>query len=191
MTGGRERDHYGRKDWRERVQDAVDGVRAHPRITAVVVVIVGGFALQLLLRPTYVTVHEVAPGDCLYVRAETAADDDPAAEPTIAAFAERAACDASHSHEVLWVRELGVYETPYPDDGALAGSQADCDRTLQERLGDEPGGDADAAGLTATVIAPSRTAWAAGARAGLCTVSRTDGGFLDRPLSDLATPDGG
>ena len=180
MTGGRERDRYGRKDWREHVSDIPAGIRAHPIVATVAAVMVGGLAILLLLRPTFVTVLEVAAGDCLYIRAETSVDDTPGPDPSIGAFAERAGCGASHSHEVLWVRDLGVYETPYPDGGALAEPQDECDRTLEARIGDR-----EPEGLTATLVPPSPTAWAAGARAGVCTVHRADGGFLDRPLDEL------
>jgi Septum formation len=177
---GRERDRYGRQDWREQLRDIPATIRAHPGIALVAIVFVALFLIQLLLRPTYVTVLEVAAGDCLYIRAGATAPGEPGADPTVAPFAESAGCDASHSHEVLWVMDLGLPGSAYPGDGSLAEPQAACDRTLSELRGSDP-----VDGFVATVIVPSRAAWDAGARAGVCVASRADGGFLDRPLRDL------
>jgi hypothetical protein len=167
VEGQRERDRYGRQSWRERLSEIPSSIRAHPRIAIVAAVFIVGWAIMLLLRPTYVSIGDVAAGDCLYIRPTASVDE----------FAERASCGGSHSHEVLFVLEIGSIEDPYPDPPSLADEQAACREALSAAGGD----DAEPA-LTSTFVTPSETAWQAGIRTGVCLVERVDGGFLTGPL---------
>ena len=167
MAGQRERDRYGRKGWRERLADIPASIRAHPRIAFVGAVFIVGWAILLLLRPTFVSIDQVAAGDCLYIRPTASVDE----------FAERASCTASHSHEVLFVQAVASMDDPYPDAASLADEQVACRAALSAIGGD----DAEPA-MSSTFVVPSEAAWQAGVRTGVCLVERVDGGFLTSPV---------
>ena len=156
-------------------------------MTAVAVAMGLLLGVMLLLRPTSVTIDELAVRDCLYIRPGSAGTA-PAEEvllrvsggtPAIPEFAERASCTASHSHEVVRVLDLGGPAAAYPDDGAsLTEATADCVAALAALTG---------AGTTSVVVellVPSPEGWGIGLRTGVCVAGRTDGGFLDQPLRD-------
>jgi hypothetical protein len=190
---GRERDRYGRKSWRERLTDAWASIRDHPRITTAALAVAGLLGVMLLLRPTDATLARLAAGDCLYLRPggavtvpavppfvrvpDETGDDDPE-------FAEFSGCRASHSHEVIALVDLGApsRELPGPEDG-LPDAIAACGRAFAAATG-----GSSATRLRVELLVPSEAGWAAGRRTGACLVSRTDGGFLDRPVSEVDDP---
>lgn len=169
MAGERERDRYGHQSWRERLAEIPAGIRAHPRIALVAAVFIVGWAIMLLLRPTYVTLDDVAAGDCLYIRPNASVDE----------FAERASCTVSHSHEVLSVAILGAAGDAFPEIDALSSQGEACAAALAAITG-EAGADPT---LTTSFVSPSEPAWAAGVRRGACLAHRVDGGFLTAPVS--------
>lgn len=187
---GRERDRYGRKSWRERLTDTWASIRDHPRVTTAALAVAALLGVMLLLRPTDATLARLAAGDCLYLRSggvvtvpavppflrvpDEAGDDDPE-------FAEFSGCRSSHSHEVIALVDLGApnRELPGPEDGLPEAITA-CERAFAETTGGSSGTP-----LRVELLVPSEAGWATGQRTGACLVGRTDGGFLDRPVSEV------
>ena len=175
----REAQRYRRAPLVEQLRGAVVGFGRNRALVAIVAVIVGGFVVLRLLTPEVVPFAELAPGDCLYVRA-----GDPDAGPAIGgpssvrsrlleAGAERAPCQLSHSHEVAGIVELP--DGPWPGETALlAVVEAPCRSTVATYVGRRP----DAAQLALHVIAPDEVRWSEGLRRVACLVHRADGGFL-------------
>lgn len=185
----RERDRYARASLREQAGDTLTELRAHPGVVALLVVLLGGWLFFTLTRPTYLQVADLAVGDCLYIHAPDADTDTPTGRPTgtetgmVAALygqgAERAACDASHGHEVIvtmaFDHEAGA---PFPGAAALREPWAEpCDDAFEQWVGV----DSERSELTVVIAVPDETAWDKGTRAGACLVARADGDFLAGP----------
>jgi hypothetical protein len=182
----RERDRYARASLREQAGDALAELRAHPGVIALLVFLVGGWLVLTITRPPVVQVAGLASGDCLYIHAPDADTDSPIGRPAgtstaaVAALygegAERAACDASHSHEVLVAILFPDADgTPYPGGPALeARWAAPCAEAFTRWVGVEP----ERSELEVVLAVPSETAWDDGTRAGACLVARADGQFL-------------
>lgn len=186
---GRERDRYGRKSWGERLTDTWASIRDHPRVTTAALAVAALLGVMLLLRPTDATLARLAAGDCLYLRSGGVVTV-PAVPPFLRVpdeagggdpeFAELSGCRASHSHEVIALVDLGPpsRELPGPDNG-LPEAVAACGRAFAETTG-----GSSVTPLRVELLVPTEAGWAAGQRTGACLVSRTDGGFLDRPVSE-------
>jgi putative regulator of septum formation len=133
-------------------------------------------------------------GDCLYVRAVAdQSSDRPIGEPhdvagaLLAGEAERAACDASHGHEVSAVvvpalETLAPGATPtlldHAQMQALTGPL--CDAAFAAYVGHALSGSRY---ITFPVVPDTDAAagWAAGGRRTVCLVARADGQWMDHP----------
>jgi hypothetical protein len=189
MPEGRERDRYARASLREQAGDLVASLRRHPGLVVVMVLVLGGLVLLTLWTPDAVKVGNVQTGDCLYIHAADADTDTPTGRPAgsssaaVAALyaqgAEKAACDGSHSHEV-------VLQTVFPDPAGTAypgqdvlreRNQAACEAAFEEHVG-RP---ADGSSLELVVAVPGEKAWENGVRAAPCLVGDPKGQFLLSP----------
>jgi hypothetical protein len=182
----RERDRYARASLREQAADQLAELRAHPGVVALLVVIAGGWLFFTLTKPVYVQVADLAVGDCLYIHAPDADTDSPTGRPAgtasgaVAALfgqgSERAACDGSHSHEVLSVfAEAGGAGAPYPGRPTLLRSrEAACTAAFTAWVGRPP----EDSVLEPVLAVPDETAWGKGIRAGACLLASADGQFL-------------
>ena len=185
----RERDRYARASLREQAGDTLTELRSHPGVVALLGVLLGGWLFFTLTRPTYVQVANLEVGDCLYIHAADADTDTPTGRPAgtaigaVAALygqgAERAACDASHGHEVILTMTFdGAAGTPYPGAAALREPWAGpCDDAFEAWVGVAP----DGSELEVVIAVPDEPAWDRGTRAGACMVARADGQFLAGP----------
>jgi hypothetical protein len=182
----RERDKYRRASLREQWGDELRKFLGSTPLVALVVALVGGWLVLQLTRPQVLRVPEVRAGDCLYIRA---ADADPDLHPIgtesaalLALFeqsAERAPCDASHSHEVADAWQLeGAAGAAYPGRTQLRLAQeARCASAFETHVGHA----VDGSTLRLTTGVPTQRAWAAGIRAAVCLVSNADDTFLASP----------
>lgn len=182
----RERDRYARASWPEQVGDLLAELRGHPGVVALLVCLFGGWLVLTVTRPQVLHVADLRAGDCLYIHALDADTDSPTGRPagttsaqTAALYesgAERAACDASHSHEVIvaltWGESAGA---AFPGTAALLKEhQSACSEAFTAWVGRPPEGSA----LEPVVAIPPEQAWTTGVRAGACLVASTDGQFL-------------
>ncbi len=186
---GRERDRYARASLREQAGDVVTELRAHPGVMLLIVALVGGWLFFTLTKPAYVQVSGLRAGDCLYIHAPDADTDAPTGRPAgtargaVAALygqgSERAACDGSHSHEVLEVlTEAAGHDAPYPGLSTLIRShEAACTAAFTAWVGRSPEGSA----LEPVLAVPDETSWGKGVRGGACLVARADGQFIGVP----------
>jgi hypothetical protein len=182
----RERDRYGRASLREQWADELATLRMHPGVIALLVVLFGGWLVLQFTQPANVKVKDLAPGDCLYIHAADADTDSPTGRPAgtstaaVTALydqgAERAACGASHSHEVM-----AVFSSGYPAGAAYPGTSAlrepwvaPCTSAFTAWVGRAPEGSE----LEPVLAVPNENAWSAGVRTGACLVARSDGQFL-------------
>jgi hypothetical protein len=181
-----ERERYRRATLREQWGDELRGFLGSTQMVALVVALLGGWLVLQLTRPAIIRVAEARPGDCLYIRT---ADADPDGRPIgsesgalLVLFeqsAERAACDASHSHEVAdaWRLE-GDAGAPYPGRSELTlAQQARCEAAFEAHVGRPVEGSS----LQLTTGVPTERAWNAGVRTAVCLVSNADGSFLSSP----------
>lgn len=185
----RERDRYARASLREQAGDVATELRAHPGVMLLIVVLVGGWLFFTLTKPAYVQVAGLRAGDCLYIHAPDADTDSPTGRPAgtatgaVAALygqgSERAACDASHSHEVLDAfSEAGDAGAPYPGTANLIKSrEADCTAAFTAWVGRSPEGSE----LEPVLAVPDEGSWAKGVRAGACLLGHADGQFILGP----------
>ena len=185
----RERDRYARASLREQAGDVLTELRAHPGVVALLAVIAGGWLFFTLTKPTYVQVASLRPGDCLYIHASDADTDSPTGRPAgtatgaVAALygqgSERAACDGSHSHEVLEVfTESGAAGAPYPGGAALIRArEAACTAAFTAWVHRSPEGSV----LEPVLAVPDETSWGKGVRDGACLLARADGQFIGVP----------
>jgi hypothetical protein len=192
MTGAggtrpvRERDRYRRASLREQAGGVLTDLRGHPGVIAILVVVFGGWAILTVTRPTVVVVDALATGDCLYIHATDADTDTPNGRAVgttsgqlaslYASGAERAACDASHSHEVvLQVVFPDAAGAAYPGLQALTGrTTATCGSAFEAYVGHP----VDDSTFALIVAAPPEDAWAAGVRGAPCLLGSNDGSFL-------------
>lgn len=185
----RERDRYARASLREQAGDVATELRAHPGVMLLIVALVGGWLFFTLTKPVYVQVAGLRPGDCLYIHAPDADTDSPTGRPAgtatgaVAALygqgSERAACDGSHSHEVLAVFvEEAAADAAYPGGATLIRArEADCTAAFTAWVGRPPEGSV----LEPVLAVPDETSWGKGVRAGACLVARADGQFIGVP----------
>jgi hypothetical protein len=190
----REREKYGRASIREQLAGEVASLLDNTPLVILITVLVGGWLVLTLSQPEVLAVGELAPGDCLYIRAADA-NTDPgglrvigselaAIDALFRAGGERAPCDASHSHEVAdaWILEDSLV-APYPGQAALTiREQARCEAAFERHVGRPSDGSA----LALTVALPPEGAWEEGARVGACLVSERTGAFLTSPARDSA-----
>jgi hypothetical protein len=182
----RERDKYRRASLREQWGEELHKFLGSTPLVALVVALAGGWLVLQLTKPQVIRVPEVRAGDCLYIRA---ADADPGLHPIgtesgvlLALFeqsAERAPCDASHSHEVADAWQLeGAAGAAYPGRSQLTLAQeARCGSAFETHVGHA----VDGSTLRLTTGVPTRRGWAAGIRAAVCLVSNADDTFLSSP----------
>ena len=185
----RERDRYARASLREQAADQLAELRAHPGVMMLIVVLIGGWLFFTLTKPSYVQVGDLAVGDCLYIHAPDADTDSPNGRPAgtaagaVAALygqgSERAACDGSHSHEVLLVfEEAAGAGAPHPGAAALIRPrEAACTAAFTAWVGRSPDGSA----LEPVLAVPDETSWRKGVRAGACLLAHADGQFIGVP----------
>jgi hypothetical protein len=141
--------------------------------------VVIALALFLALsRGELVAVADLRVGDCLFVRTGfDEPDDQPigvernVVEALLAGRAERAACDASHGHEVSAIVELTLFDSPSTE------AQATCADEFAGYVG-RPATESVYVTLAAL---PSPAAQAGGATRAICLVARADGQWMDHP----------
>lgn len=182
----RERDRYARASLREQAGDALTELRGHPGVMALLAFLAGGWLVLTITRPPVIQVADLRVGDCLYIHAADADTDAPGGRPAgtatgaIAALyglgAERAACDASHSHEVVDVFPVAdPAGAPYPGGAAMIRARDEaCVAAFAAWVGHAPEGSE----LERVIAVPSDKAWGTGVRTGACLVARADGQFL-------------
>lgn len=157
-----------------------------------------GFVLVTLFlaftRGQHVQPVDLVVGDCLFVRTSTAADDvrpigttDEVSHVLLAGGAERAACDASHGHEVsaIVVPELA---TPAPsalplllDAAAIRRVAAPlCEAAFASYVGRTLAGSTYIT-FPAVPDADGAEAWLDGGRHTVCLVARADGAWMHHP----------
>ncbi|HYO44002.1 MAG TPA: septum formation family protein [Candidatus Limnocylindrales bacterium] len=182
----RERDRYARASLREQAGDLLAELREHPGIIALLVCMAGGWLVLTITKPAVVQVEDLKIGDCLYIHAPDADTDAPNGRPAgtstaaVAALygqgAERASCDASHSHEVIV--PIVFPDAPgasYPGAAGLGAPWREpCDDAFTGWVGVEP----VRSELEVVIAVPSEKAWDKGQRAGACLVARADGQFI-------------
>ncbi|HEU0245051.1 MAG TPA: septum formation family protein [Candidatus Limnocylindrales bacterium] len=182
----RERDKYPHASLAEQIGGELAALRRSPPVIALLLAIVGGWLILTVTRPQPLRVGEIRTGDCLYIHALDADTNSQTGRPigsdgaVISALfrggAERAGCDASHSHEVAdaWVLEDSL-TAAYPGQAELTVRERDrCEAAFEAYVGRPSDGSA----LEYTVAIPPPFAWADGARAAACLVANRDGSFL-------------
>ncbi|HEY3334906.1 MAG TPA: septum formation family protein [Candidatus Limnocylindrales bacterium] len=182
----REWDRYPHASLAEQIGGELAALRRSPPLIVLLVAIIGGWLVLTVTRPQALRPGDVRAGDCIYVHAADADTDSPTGRPigsdvaVIGALfrsgAERASCDASHSHEVAdaWVLDDPVV-APYPGQAQLTSRERPrCEAAFEAYVG-RP---VDGSSLALTVAVPPPSAWADGARAAACLVSNRDGTFL-------------
>lgn len=207
MTGGRnrstipgmhrelgdERTRYGRRSWREQLDDAIAWPGSHRFAAGIIIGVIVGALLLSATRGRPTSRGDLEVGDCLYV--PTAAAQDPvstrpigdasaAEDVVVAGGAQEASCTASHGHEVAAI-------VTGPDAGAAASAAPGLfDRDAIHRLTKPmceaafPGyvGHALAGSVYETYpIVPEAPAWIANGRRTVCLVARVDGQWMDQP----------
>ncbi len=186
----RERDRYQRASLAEQLGDLLGWFRSHPLIAAVVLIVVGGWLLQILAPQRPTRPPDLAVGDCLFARTLDAnligPDARPIGEPSaveaivMAGGAERAPCDGSHGHEVSAIvplADLSISTSGNVRASLRAIVQAKCDAEFVGYVGAPAG--ASIYGSFAAV--PAEAGWRAGERTGLCLVARKDGQWMTSP----------
>lgn len=148
----------------------------------------------VVTRGSGVGAGELAVGDCLYVRAAASqssdrpigAPDDVAAA-LLAGGAERAACTASHGHEVsaivvpaLETLAPGVMPTVLDKAKMASLTQPLCAAAFGAYVGRSV---EDSRYVTFPVVpdVEGAAAWVAGGRRTVCLVARSDGQWMDHP----------
>ncbi len=195
---GDERSRYGRKDLRERLDDLLAWPGEHRAAAAILVIVVAGALLLTAVRGRFVDIGDLAAGDCLYVPTAAARDGTPnerpigEAEAVVAAIidgdAQRAACDASHGHEVSVVTALPVETQCTPvrpcdmpialDRAAIAErAQPVCEAAFAGYVGAPFAGSR----YTTYPVVPELVEWLESGRRTICLVARVDGQWMDRP----------
>jgi len=182
----REREKYGRASIAEQLGGELAVLRRNTPLLALIAALIGGWLILTLSEPPTVRVGEARAGDCLYVHALDADTDNPTGRPigsdgaVISALfrggAERAGCDASHSHEVAdaWVLDDPLVAA-YPGQGELTRrEQARCEAAFEAYVGRPTDGST----LALTVAVPPPAEWEDGLRVAVCLVGNRDGSFL-------------
>jgi hypothetical protein len=190
---GDERARYGRKGLREQLDDALAWPGGYRFAAGVVAVVVLGAVLIALISGRAVDPRNLAAGDCLYV--PTAAALDPTATRPIGAEADvellvvggeaqKAACTASHGHEVSAIligsdpgpRASGI-GTVFDRDAVHRLMQPLCEAAFADYVGHS----LDGSPFVTFAAVPEAPAWIAGGRRTICLVARDDGQWMDHP----------
>ena len=182
----RERERYARASIAEQVRGELAIVRRSPPLLALLLALVGGWLILTVTRPQPFRVGEARAGDCLYIHATDAdtgnnggraiGSDGAVISALFLGGAERAPCDASHSHEVAdaWVLDDSLVAA-YPGQGELTQrEQARCEAAFESYVGRASEGSS----LALTVAVPPPGSWADGSRVAACLVGNRDGSFL-------------
>jgi hypothetical protein len=182
----REREKYARASIIEQVGDELAILRRNKPVMALLVALVGGWLILTVSRPQSIKASDLRAGDCLYVHAADADTDSPTGRQIgsdgmvvsslFRGGAERAPCDASHSHEVAdaWVLDDPLV-ADYPGQGELTQrEQARCEAAFETYVGRASEGSS----LALTVAVPPPADWDDGARNAACLVANRDGTFL-------------
>jgi hypothetical protein len=195
---GDERDRYGRRSLRERVEDALAWPGGHRFATGVILVVIAGALLLSVARGRTTSLRDLAVGDCLYV--PTAAALDPSSprpigeaaaveEVILTAGAQEAACTASHGHEVAAILtspeptvQTGVLGQALDRDLIRREAQPQCDAAFEGYVGHPLAGSR----YVTFPVAPEPQAWLDGGRKTVCLVARADGGWMDHPARGSA-----
>ena len=185
-----ERERYRTASWAERIGGELRGMRAHPGVVIVALLVVGGGVFLNLVRPQVLGVRDLTAGVCLDIRAADAdrlsvtggrriGSSRAAVDALYAQGAERAGCDQSHSHEVISTVEFAENAVaPYPGATVLVDRIRDgCVADFAAYVGHP----LDGSELDLVVAVPDETAWTSPTRAGACLVARRDGDFLSAP----------
>jgi hypothetical protein len=182
----RERERYPRASIAEQVRGELAIVRRSPPLLALVVALVGGWLILTLTRPQPFHVDAARAGDCLYIHAADADTGNTGGRPIgsdgavvsslFLGGAERAGCDASHSHEVADAWVLGnPPDAAYPGQGELTRrEEARCEAAFEAYVGRASEGSS----LALTVAVPPPGSWEDGSRVAVCLVRNRDGSFL-------------
>jgi hypothetical protein len=180
----RERDRYRRASLGEQVREGARGFWRNRAARLVTAVLLGGFLILRMLTPAVVPFAELRTGDCVYLRppgpAElaTSVAAVPATTGELLAYeaAERADCNLSHSHEVSEAFSVGDAGAVDPGVDALrAAFESRCEAALEAYIGS----DREGAPYATVLAVPGATAWADGARYGVCFVFNADRTLLD------------
>lgn len=190
---GDERSRYGRKSWRETIDDALAWPGTHRGATAIVLLVLGGAVALALLTGRGIDRRDLAVGECLYVPTAAARDPvstrpigeaEPVEEVVVAGGAQRTDCTASHGHEVTAIvldpepsRAAGEIGTLLDRDGLHRLTQPSCDAAFAAYVGHELAGSRYA---TFPVV-PEPQAWIAEGRRTVCLVARRDGQWMVHP----------
>jgi hypothetical protein len=192
---GDERGRYGRKGLGERVEDMMGWPGDHPVAMVVLLAFVAVALLLVLARGQALRPGDLAVGDCLFVPTDAAGgetrpigDDRVVAATLLSDGAERAACDASHGHEVSAVTPIPL--PTIPTDPSIDPLPGLLDRASIERLArpvcerafvDYVGMPSDESIYATFPVFPDPPDWVASGRGTICLVARDDGGWMDRP----------
>jgi hypothetical protein len=185
---GAERARYGRKGLREQLGDLVAWPAAHPVATIALLFFLVVGSLFFGSRALGVRADDLRVGDCVFVRTEAAQEAQrPIGEPAVvssvllAGGAERAACDASHGHEVSAIVVPGGDIAGTPDPTTIKAATAPlCAAAFPGYVGHALEGSA----FTTFPVVPDASAvanWVGGGRRTVCLVARTDGAWMDHP----------
>lgn len=198
----REIDRYERASTREQILDALGWFRSHRIVGTLLILLALGWVAQLVMPPKPTTPAALSVGDCLYARTSAWMDTGPDARPigtsndveaiVMAGNAERAACGASHGHEVSAVVSLpsAGEESSGPAAASPSGAagsdpveamrpsvQARCDAAFEGYVG-----TAASASVYETFAAlPTLSEWQAGEHLAICLVARKDGHWMASP----------
>jgi len=191
---GDERSRYGRKSWRERIDDALAWPGIHRGATAIILIVFGGAVALSILSGRGVDRRHLAVGDCLYVPTAAARDPSttrpigeaaPVEEVVVAGGAQRTGCTASHGHEVSAIltgpeptaRPIGEIGTLFDRDAIHRLMQPLCEAAFAAYVGRDRAGSV----YVTFPVVPEVTAWIAEARSTVCLVARSDGRWMDHP----------
>ena len=199
---GDERARYGKKGLRERLEDVIAWPVEHRFATGVIVIVVAGALLLASLRGRAATLADLAVGDCLFVPTAAARDDASSRpigeEPVVLDFlltggAERAACTASHGHEVsaIVTPTLPTVPTRAPgemsnllDEAAMRALTAPlCEDAFEAYVG-RPLDESRYVTFPVVPGVDGAAAWIAGGRRTACLVARADCQWMDHPARE-------
>ncbi|HEX5826739.1 MAG TPA: septum formation family protein [Candidatus Limnocylindrales bacterium] len=186
-----EREKYPRASIAELLGNELRAFWSHKPLVILVAFLVGGWLVLRLSEPEYLRVGLLTQGDCVYIRSADMDTEGTGGRPigtegaTISALyglgAQRAGCDASHSHEVAlaWVLDDALV-APYPGQGTLVDRErARCEAAFEAYVGRPVEGSA----LDLVIAVPPPEAWDEGARAAACLVADGRGEFLQGPAA--------
>ena len=182
----REWDRYPHASWRERLGNEARSLSHHPGIIVIAVLIIGGWLFLQLSAPKVLRIGDLAIGECLYIPVSGGQDLD-VTTGSEAQFlgvlygsgAERAACDGSHSHEVLatWTYPDAA-GAAFPGPIALEQGKAEaCEAAFTRYVGVPSEGSQ----YTWALGTPDQPSWDAGVRTAVCLLYHRDQAFMQAP----------